>query len=91
MVQMNLSTEKKQTHGSSYHGTAETNLTRNHEDVGLIPGLAQWVKDLVLLWSVVQVTDMAQVWCCCGSGIGQQQQLWLNPEPGNLHMLQMQP
>ena len=22
-----------------------TNLTRNHEVVGLIPGLAQWVKD----------------------------------------------
>ena len=25
------------------------NLTRNHEVVGLIPGLAQWVKDPVLL------------------------------------------
>ena len=25
-----------------------TNPTRNHEVVGLIPGLAQWVKDLVL-------------------------------------------
>ena len=24
------------------------NLTRNREVVGLIPGLAQWVKDLVL-------------------------------------------
>jgi len=28
--------------GSSCHGTAETNLTRNHEGAGLIPGLAQW-------------------------------------------------
>ena len=26
-----------------------TNPTRNHEVVGLIPGLAQWVTDLVLL------------------------------------------
>ena len=34
--------------GSSRHGTVETNPTRNHEVAGLIPGLAQWVKDLVL-------------------------------------------
>ena len=27
-----------------------TNLTRNHEVVVLIPVLAQWVKDPVLLW-----------------------------------------
>ena len=27
-------------------GQRLTNLTRNHEVVGLIPGIAQWVKDL---------------------------------------------
>ena len=29
-------------------GAVETNPTRNHEVSGSIPGLARWVKDLVL-------------------------------------------
>ena len=33
---------------SSHLGTAETNLTRDHEAVGSIPGLAQWVGDPAL-------------------------------------------
>ena len=32
----------------SHCGAAETNPTRNHEVVGSIPGLAQWVKGLAL-------------------------------------------
>ena len=35
--------------GSSCHGAVETNLTKNHEAVGSIPSLTQWVKDLALL------------------------------------------
>ena len=38
---------------SSHCGTAETNPTRNHEVVRSIPGLTQWVKDPLLLWTVV--------------------------------------
>ena len=39
--------------GSTYCGSAETNLTSIHEDVGLIPGLAQWVDDPALTLGVV--------------------------------------
>ena len=37
---------------SSYCGSAETNRTIVQEDEGSTPGLAQWVKDPVLLWAV---------------------------------------
>ena len=34
---------------SSYCGSSVTELARIHEDVGPIPILAQWVKELALL------------------------------------------
>ena len=39
------------------------------EYAGLIPGLTQWVKEPVLLQAAAQVTEVAQIWHCCGCGV----------------------
>ena len=50
-----------------------------HEDVGSIPCLSQWLKDLALLQGMALVTDAAQIWLFCGCGVGWQLHLGFMP------------
>ena len=64
---------------SSYCGSVVVNLTSIHEDMGLIPGSAQWVEYPALPRVVEQVTDVPWIWCCCGCGVGQRLRFRFDP------------
>ena len=48
--------------GSSHCGSVVNNPTRNHEVAGWIPGLAQRVKDLALLWPTAVAPIQPLAW-----------------------------
>ena len=78
---------KKMTAGVPIEAQQLWSPTYVRGDVGLIPGLTQWVGDLALLQAVEQVNDAALVWCC--GGIGQQLYLQFYSWPGSFHVRQM--
>ena len=48
ILQIKLNSLKISFEWSSHCGAVETNLTRDHEVTGSIPGLVQWVKEPAL-------------------------------------------
>ena len=46
---------------SSRRGQKKANPNRNHEVADLIPGLAQWIKDPVLLWQWYRPAAVAPI------------------------------
>ena len=81
--------KKKKRTGVPFVAQWLMNPARIHEDVGLVPGHAQWVKDLAFPGAVVYIADSAWILCCCSCDIGQQLQLRFDPYPGNFHTPQV--
>ena len=53
---------QKVIHRSSHCSSVVVNPTSIHEDAGLIPGLAPWVKDLALLWLWCRPAAATSIW-----------------------------
>ena len=55
------------------------NTVSMYEDAGLILGLGQWDKELVLPQTVAWVTHMAWILCCCSYDVDRKLHLGFNP------------
>ena len=64
--------KQKEREQSSRHGSVLNELTSIHENAGLIPGLAQWLKDLALPQAVMEPADAARIPSGYGCGVGRQ-------------------
>ena len=51
--------QNAQIHGVPIVAQGVKDATSNHEYVGSIPDLAQWVKDLVLLWATALIRPLS--------------------------------
>ena len=70
---------KNTIHGVHIVAQQVKNLTSIPEDVGSIPSLPHWVKDLALLQAAAKEADADWIQYCCGCGVGLQLHLQFDP------------
>ena len=77
---------------SSHCAAAETNPTAIYEDASLIPGIAQWVKDLALCELQSRLLSGLRIWHCVSCSVGRRRGsdlalLWLWYKPAAVALI----